>query len=288
MLLLPAADAPTAASYARPELLIEAPELARRLGGATDLHILDARPRAQYQAGHIPGARWVDHDGWAEAFTAGQEVAAWSRRLGALGLRPDSTVIVYDDSAGKEAARIWWILRYWGVKDARLLNGGWTAWRAAAGPVGTSMPPPPPRQEVTFRAQPDWLANKDQLLENLKDKRMQVIDARTEKEYCGTLRIAKRGGSIPGAIHLDWSDLVDKKTKRFKSPEELAKLFREAGIDLKRPAVAHCQSGGRASVMVFALELMGAHDARNYYRSWAEWGNDPDTPVAKPKPKKGP
>ena len=86
--------------------------------------------------------------------------------------------------------------------------------------------------------------------------------------------------------HLEWIDLMDKTTRRFKSADEIGKLFNDAGIDLKAKTATHCQSGGRASVMAFGLELMGAKDVSNYYRSWSEWGNSDDTPVVPGKPKK--
>ena len=110
----------------------------------------------------------------------------------------------------------------------------------------------------------------------------QIVDARSVAEYCGEETKAKRGGSLPGARHLEWSDLLDKTTKRFKSAEELGKLFQERSLNLDQPSVTYCQSGGRASVMTFALELMGAKDVRNYYKSWAEWGDADDTPIVKP------
>jgi thiosulfate/3-mercaptopyruvate sulfurtransferase len=121
------------------------------------------------------------------------------------------------------------------------------------------------------------------LLEALPAKRLQIVDARSAGEHCGLTETARRNGAIPGSIHLEWSDVVDRETQRVKSPEELKKLFQDKGIDLEKPVVTHCQSG-RASVLAFALELMGARDVRNYYRSWAEWGNADDTPVEKPKP----
>ncbi len=108
------------------------------------------------------------------------------------------------------------------------------------------------------------------------------MDARSAQEYCGTLETAKRNGAIPGATHLEWSDTVDP-TGRFKSPKELTQLLRRAGIDPVRPTITYCQSGGRAAVMAFVLELMGGKDVRNYYRSWGEWGNAEDTPVSRPK-----
>ena len=110
----------------------------------------------------------------------------------------------------------------------------------------------------------------------------ELADARSEAEHCGDDIKAKRGGAIPGAMHLEWKEALDPATHRFKKPEELARLFQQAGIDLHKPTVTHCQSGGRAAVMAFTLELMGADQVSNYYRSWSEWGNDPDTPVVQP------
>ena len=133
-----------------------------------------------------------------------------------------------------------------------------------------------------LKAHLDRLATKEQVVGYVKDKDRQIIDARSGKEFCGEDKRAKRGGAIPAAKHLEWSDLLDKDG-RFKSADELAKLFKEHEISVKEPAVTYCQSGGRAAVMAFALELMGAKDVRNYYRSWSEWGNDPDTPVVVPK-----
>jgi thiosulfate/3-mercaptopyruvate sulfurtransferase len=247
--------------------------------------ILDARPHTSYRDGHIPGAVWVDHEAWAKAFGAGQDAEAWAKLIGGLGIDVDTPVIVYDDNRAKEAARIWWILRYWGVKDVRLLNGGWTAWRAAAGAVARG------ETEVSARspklmAEAARLTNKGQLLESLREGSGQIVDVRSAQEFCGEAVTAKRNGSIPGAKHLEWSDVTDPKTQKFRSADELTKLFRQAGIDPERPAVTYCQSGGRASVMAFALELMGAKGVRNYYKSWAEWGNSDDTPIARPTPKK--
>ncbi len=93
----------------------------------------------------------------------------------------------------------------------------------------------------------------------------------------------KKGGAIPGAKHLEWSDLIDQDTQRFKGADQLRQLFDEAGIDLNRPTASHCNGGGRAAVMAFGLELMGAKEVRNYYRGWGEWGNSDDAPVMVPK-----
>jgi thiosulfate/3-mercaptopyruvate sulfurtransferase len=272
------------AAYPRPELLVEPAALAK-LGADAKHRILDARAKKQYDAGHVPGAVWVDHEKWAKTFKDNQDPKMWSELIGKLGIDPQAQVVVYDEAKGKEAARVWWILRYWGHERASLLNGGWAAYQAGGHPVS--------KEAATAQAKPYDIAaarkaahaGKADVLEAVKDKKLQIIDTRSEGEHCGTTVLGKRGGAIPGSLHLEWSDALDKKTGRFKPASELRQLFKDAGIDLDRPSVTYCQSGGRASVMVFTMELMGAKDVRNYYRSWAEWSGDPDTPVVTPKKK---
>ena len=126
-----AADDP---AYPRPELLVEVSELANP-AFAQRFTILDARGKTKYEQGHIHGAVWVDHDAWSKAFSAKQDPKDWSATIGALGIANATKVAIYDDAMSKDAARIWWILRYWGVKDARLVNGGWSAWTKAGLPI---------------------------------------------------------------------------------------------------------------------------------------------------------
>ncbi len=274
------------AKYPRAELLIEPAELAKLNG--VGVIILDARAAAKYKAGHIPGARWVDHGEWAKAFGNGSDAEGWGARIGGLGIRADSHVVVYDDNSTKDSARIWWILRYWGVENVRLLNGGWTGWQAGKHAT-TTEEPAATTIGYTPKSRADRLITKDQLLESLRTKggTLQIVDARSEKEFCGDEKLNnKRAGAIPGAKPLEWSDLLDKPTQRFKSATELKTLFADAGIALDKPSAAHCQSGGRASVMTFAMELMGAKSVGNYYQSWTEWGNADDTPIVPGKPRK--
>ncbi len=281
-LSLAVANQPPSA-YPKANLLIEPADLAHSTR-ADQWVILDARGKGKYQDGHIPGAVVIDPLAWARAFGEGTDQAGWVKRIGALGIDVDSKVVVYDDAQAKDAARIWWILRYWGIKDVRLLNGGWKGWLASNGAIEKKERLPRP-VEPKLAARSDQLATKKQLLESLKDRPPQLVDARSRGEYCGTEETAKRNGAIPGAVHLEWSDTLDPKTGRFKSAAELAKLFQAAGIDPAKPAVTYCQSGGRAAVLAFALELMGGKEVRNYYRSWSEWGNAEDTPIVKPVPK---
>jgi thiosulfate/3-mercaptopyruvate sulfurtransferase len=272
--------------YPRSDLLIEANQLAQP-DVAANFVILDARPRPKYEHGHVSEARWVDHSAWAAAFDHGRDAGGWSQRIGALGVGAKTKVIVYDDALSRDAARIWWILRYWGVDDVRLLNGGWRAWIDGDKPIETMAASARP-VEFVAKARPERLATKERLLKSLGGDRLQIVDARSEREFCGLDKMRnKRAGAIPGARQLEWVDLIDTNTQRFKSAAELRQLFASAGIALDRPTATHCQSGGRSSVMAFGLELMGSKNVSNYYPSWAEWSRATDTPVVtgKPRPK---
>jgi len=276
-----------AADHPRAELLVEPADL-QKLAVAHSWVILDAREEKAYRGGHIAGAIWVDHAAWAKGFGQGSDTAAWSNRIGALGISADKTVVIYDANQSKDAARIWWILKYWGVKDVRILNGGWKSWNSARLPVILKTNPPTP---VPFAAtaQAGRFSDKQALLGSLKDQSIQIIDARSEKEHCGQEALNNpRAGSIPGAKHLEWSELIDPQTDRFREAAQLKELFAKAGIELERPSATHCQSGGRASVMAFGMELMGAPKVANYYPGWSQWGKELDLPLEKPAPKPKP
>lgn len=270
-------------AYPRPDLLMEPQELANPQV-AKQFIILDVRSKEEYQKEHLPGAQWVSHAEWKTAFGDGKDAKGWGTRIGRLGIQSPSKVVVYDDNGMKDAARIWWILRYWSVEDVRLLNGGWKTWKAGGYKTSDEVPAPAAAVEFTARPRHERLARMEQILASLRGNTLQIVDARSEKEFCAIdLRGNKRGGAIPGAKHLEWSDLIDQATQRFKSPRQLRQLFDQAGIDLSRPTASHCQGGGRASVMAFALELMGAKNVRNYYRGWSEWGNAENAPIVVPE-----
>jgi thiosulfate/3-mercaptopyruvate sulfurtransferase len=277
-----------AEDYPRGELLVSPSQLSKELlRSQSPAIVLDVRPKADYEAGHVPNAQWLSVSDWSKSFDDGSDPEAWTRRIADLGIANRTEVVVYDDGNAKDAARVWWLLRYWGVKNARLLNGGFAAWRSENLPLQNESPDPP--QPGSFKAEPqkDRLATKQSILTSLKEGgKLQIVDARSEGEFCGTEPGAnKRGGAIPGAKNLEWNELIDPDTKKFKTADELRTVFKDAGIELDRPTAAHCQSGGRSSVMTFGMELMGADHVANYYRSWAEWGNADDTPIEPGKPK---
>lgn len=270
------------ARYAKPDLLIDAGTLMKAPAGR--YLVIDVRLPKTAAKGHIPGALGIDVRAWGDAFAKGESAEAWSRRLAAAGIDPDRSIVVYGDPKTSDVARVWWTLRYWGVKDVRILDGGWPAWQKAGGKSEAGFPEPA-RTRVTLAADAARLATKEEILRGLKTKGFdQIIDARTPGEFCGDMKLAKRGGSIPGAKNLNWTDTLDADG-RFHPPAKMAKLLKDAGIDPARPAVTYCQGGGRAAVLAFVVELMGGKPARNYYKSWGEWGNDETAPVESHKKK---
>lgn len=281
----PLTDYPRAALLATTDDVAPATQKSRQI-------FLDVRPKDKFEAGHVPGAIWIDVAALGKAVTEDRDTQSWTTRLEGYGLNRDSQIIVYDDQRQRDAARTWWILRLWGVPHVRLLNGGWPAYVASEKAVEQGPSPVPPLGNIVALRQEKVFASKDLLLDAHRSGRLgqtgqdklQVVDTRTNDEFCGTAEGRTRHkGTIPGAKHLEWSDLLEPDTARFKSPEALRSLFAQKDIDLATPSVSFCQGGGRASVMAFGLELMGAPESRNYYASWGEWGNADDVPIVRPE-----
>lgn len=278
LLSLALALSPAADPYPNAHILVEADAL-KAVDPKAHV-ILDARDAKAYAAGHVPGAILMPVAELGKAVPDTPE--AWAGRLGKLGIKADTPVVVYGGPDVRDTARAWWLLKYAGADRVGLLNGGYPAWEKAGGTVETTTNEPKPVDFGKPAAKPERLAEKANLMSILKDKSAQILDARSDDEFCGAAGKAKRMGHIPGAIQFEWSELLTAD-KKFKSPAELKKLVADRKIDLDKPAVTYCQSGGRAAVLAFGLELMGAKNVKNYYKSWSEWGNAEDTPVEVPK-----
>lgn len=278
------------AGYPRGELLVSAAEVSQR-SASPGLVILDVRPAAAFAAGHVPHAVHVDVAEWGRGVLSDLDPESWSQRFRAAGINADSEIVVYDDNRQRDAARAWWILKLWGVQKARIVDGGWTDYAAAGLPIATESTDPT-KGTITASFQGRSIATKDDVLNGLPRalggretaQPLQLIDTRSKGEYCGIAPSrTKQTGTIPGSKHLEWSDLLEPESSRFKPAPVLKDLFRSAGIDPTAPSAAFCQGGGRASVMAFGLELMGSPESRNYYASWGEWGNQDDLPIEHPE-----
>jgi thiosulfate/3-mercaptopyruvate sulfurtransferase len=278
---VPAAAQPPAA-FARPDLLVEPAWLAANLS-APNLRIVDMRPRG-YGESHIPGAVWLDNNDIRVPkrpptfLPTPQEFAAL---MGRLGISNSTRVVAYDERGGIYAARLWWILNHYGHSNVALLNGGWTKWTADARPTSAAVPTP---VAATFAVKPGTVgvATADDVKAAINNTNVKLIDARTQNEIDGTdLRGIKRGGFIESSIPVYWEDTLVPGALTFKSPAEIAAVWRGKGVLASDNVLVYCQVGMRASHDLFTLALLG-HDLtklRNYYGAWEEWGNRDDTPI---------
>jgi thiosulfate/3-mercaptopyruvate sulfurtransferase len=269
-------------SYARPELLVETAWLAQHLTDS-NVRIVDLRPRG-FAEGHIPEAVWLDNN-WIRNPKAPpnflptpQEFEALMSRL---GISNTTRVIAYDERGGIYAARLWWILNYYGHANVALLDGGWVKWSAEQRATNAAVATP---AAASFKVKPGTVkvATADQVKAAINMPGVKLIDARTQDEIDGKdLRSIKRGGFIESSVPVYWEDTLDPASKAFKPAAEIAKLYRGKGITAKDEVTVYCQVGMRASHDIFTLALIG-HDLTklsNYYGAWEEWGNRDDTPI---------
>ena len=249
--------------------------------------------RAEYEAAHIPGARFLDlaslTDADSEVPQALPRPDDLAQRLAALGVAAKAGIVLYDDSAIHTSARAWFMLTACGRKRVGILDGGLAKWRREGRPLesgaGTHTSEPAAALDPPAR-----VATKGELLANLETTletaREQVLDARSAERVFGSGEDPVHGGAngrIPGSLNLHYAELFEENGT-YRSPGDLRAAFEAVGVDWDRPLVTTCGSGITASVLVFAAHLAGKDDVRLYDGSWMEWGADPAMPKAQGRP----
>lgn len=271
-------------------VLIDADALRRRLAAGERTVLLDVRWKLgdphghdHYLAGHLPGAVYAD----LETELAGPPSSEEGRHplpdAGVLqgaarrwGVRDGDTVVAYDDLGGMSAARAWWLLRWAGLTDVRLLDGGLSAWTAAGGALEPGEVTPP-EGDVALRPGTLPTLSADDAAGLVAGGAL--LDARAGERFRGdTEPVDPRAGHIPGALSAPTTGNLDP-AGRFLSPDELRARFTSLGVDGDRPVGVYCGSGVTAAHEVAALAVAGI-DATLYPGSWSQWSSDPDRPIA--------
>ena len=273
--------------YTREKLLTTPAELQKKLADP-NLCIIDVRAAEQFAQGHIPGAVHFDLFGLSLVDTSAAPLKAFMYMIHHVlelrGVNESKEVTFYEENSGMRAARGLWFLEYFGHPNARMLDGGMQAWKAAGFPTTTDTSSPKAASFKTAERR-EVLATADDVLHSLNKKEFSILDTRSRGEYLGTQIRAARGGAVPGAIHIEWTDNLDAGGK-FKSNEELQAMYGKAGITPEKEVLSYCQGGYRAAHSYVALRLIGFPKVRNYIGSWKEWGDRTDLPIEKPTDKK--
>ena len=256
--------------------------------GETDLVVVDSswhmaasgrNGREEYLTAHIPGARFLDIDELSDGSIPAPHILPSAKyfvpAMERLGIGREDRIVIYDNSPIRTAARGWFMLRHFGAEHASILDGGFQKW-ISEGRV-TEIGEPEAREARFDAVSRDEITTKQQLLAGAG---IPWVDARGRPRFEGTEADPRPGiapGHAPGARNLPFASLY-REDGRFKSLEEIRRLFDEAGVDPAQPFVASCGSGVTANSLIFAAHLIGNEKARLYDGSWSEWGADPSTP----------
>ncbi len=272
--------------YTRHTLLTTPAELQKKID-SPNLSLVDTRPAEQFAQGHIPGAVHFDLFGLSLIDTTEAPLKAFMSMIHHVmelrGVSDAKEVVFYEENSGMRAARGLWFLEYYGHPNVKMLDGGIKAWRAAGYPVTTETVVPK-AASLKIEERRDVLATVDDVLNSLAKKNCAILDTRSKGEYFGTVVRAARGGAIPGAVHIEWTDNLDTDGK-FKSDGDLRAMYAKTGITPDKEVLSYCQGGYRAAHSYVALRLIGFPKVKNYIGSWKEWGDRADLPIENPQEK---
>jgi thiosulfate/3-mercaptopyruvate sulfurtransferase len=277
--------------YANPDVLVDAAWVEQHLNDPNVRLIEVDVDTSAYEQGHIPGAvgfNW-QKELQDQIVRAPVSKAQLEDLMSRAGVNNDTTVVLYGDNNNWFAAWALWLLKYYGHQDVRLLNGGRIKWLADKREITTEVPSYPRTNYTASEPQTDIRAFRDYILGHLDANGFTLVDVRSPAEYSGQLLApanlpqegAQRGGHIPGAANIPWSQAVQEDAT-FKPAEELRALYEGKGVTPDKEVIAYCRIGERSAHTWFVLtQLLGYPTVRNYDGSWTEWGSLIGAPIEK-------
>ena len=264
-------------------LLLEVDEFNAKRDALSNIILVDVSSPDNYRAGHIPGALHLPpgvlQHGGPPAAGRIPEPARLEEIFSWMGLSPNHHVVAYDDEGGGWAGRLLWTLEAVGHTRYSYLNGGIHAWRSAGLETSSEISEPDSRPySVTMNR--DSIADAEDIIPRLGDDNFRIWDARSAEEYQGLRSGSARAGHIPGAINIDWLELIDRHNDtRLVDLQQLQARLNDLGLDANRDIVTHCQSHHRSSLTWLAMKILGYSSVKGYHGSWGDWGNREDTPI---------
>ena len=285
LVLVLAAPAWAAHGYARPELLMETDELAKIVNNP-NVRLVDAVDAGTYKRAHIPGAVNVFYQLLATLKTRKANgypasVQDAEKIFGEAGIDSNTLVVVYDGGEGPIASAVWFALDFFGHKNVKVLNGGFRKWVKEGRPVTQDAAKVEKKKFTAAVSQPEKVITLADVKK--RDRNTVLADARSFKEFIGQDVVpgAARGGHIPGAAQLEWTNFSDS-LETFKSADDIKKALEKKGIAKDTKAITYCQIGlGRSTMTALAMRLVGYDNVRLYSGSWEEWSADPRLPLEK-------
>jgi thiosulfate/3-mercaptopyruvate sulfurtransferase len=251
--------------------------LGRRRGGAE-----------AYERGHIPEAVFLDLDRDLSAPPGSgpgrhplPDAKSFARTLAGIGVTKTSIVVAYDDAGGSVAARLWWLLRYFGHKGGRVLDGGINAWKAKGHPLSTDEPFVLLTEEMDLAPSAAGVVDKAAVNRLRKEGAAVLLDARMKERYEGAHEpVDARAGHIPGARSVPFIDNLVAPGGVLLPKDELERRYKETGALDAEKVVCYCGSGVTACHALLALATLGREDAMLYEGSWSDWARDDSLPAA--------